>query len=123
MSNEKIVVPREMLKHAINYTALHDGYGYDIVEVILRRGLEWQSEHPQVPTAEQFRNLYKGRSDYGPLDMIVDWQRRMYLAPEPEVPEEIKDLLYPRVSMDKWCDTDGANERIEKAYRRGQSSK
>ena len=50
--------------------------------------------------------------------MGIDYVRRMFLAPEPEVPEAIKDLLEgpeePGISARE------ANWRVIEAYRRGQ---
>lgn len=59
------------------------------------------SENPIVPTPEQEGDLIgywrtedrrAGYPTNGARAMAVEWQRRMFLAPEPEVPEEIKDL-------------------------------
>jgi hypothetical protein len=62
--------------------------------------IRWQSENPQVPTWEQKKALRchlhpaesKGNGAWmGTTDIedgAVEWQRRMYLAPEPEVPKD-----------------------------------
>ena len=94
MSEKKVVVPKEMLKCAINYTALPDGCGYDIVETILRRGLTYQSENPRVPTLEQWAECLTSiglannailTEQMVPRKEIAAWIFRMYLAaPEPE---------------------------------------
>ena len=94
MSEKKVVVPKEMLKCAINYTALPDGCGYDIVETILRRGLIYQSENPRVPTLEQWAECLTSiglannailTEQMVPRKEIAAWIFRMYLAaPEPE---------------------------------------
>ena len=94
MSEKKVVVPKEMLKYAINYTALPDGCGYDIVETILRRGLIYQSENPRVPTLEQWAECLTSiglannailTEQMVPRKEIAAWIFRMYLAaPEPE---------------------------------------
>jgi hypothetical protein len=66
------------------------------------------SENPIVPTIGDVIGLLQERALSGYLSeegccgisattircVMREWQRRMFLAPEPEVPEEIKDLLY-----------------------------
>ncbi len=46
---------------------------------------------------------------------------RMFLAPEPEIPEAIKDLLV--VPVTGMINGKQINDRIEKAYRRGLEAK
>ena len=46
----------------------------------------------------------------------------MFLAPEPEVPEEIKDLLWSIGGT--WMQTDKKhNNEVAEAYRRGKEAK
>ena len=64
----------------------------------LEAALLWLSENPIVPTNEQTQgvcdSIFVGPENLlDPRDAMVEWQRRMFLAPEPEVPEEIKDLV------------------------------
>jgi hypothetical protein len=101
----------------------------------LEAALRWQSENLQVPTAEQARELFSvvdhpvGASGDGwnkvVSDIAVEWQRRMYLAPEPEVPDEIKDIgiLFDILEPSRM----GASaESVKKygieCYRRGQKA-
>ena len=58
-------------------------------------------------------------------EFAIEWQRQMYLAPEPEVPEEISDLLYrhPKGFSDNFIGMDQADENTREAYRRGKESK
>ena len=107
MSDPKIKVPDGMLKAVISkddemYHS-HNGYTRDEQERMkLESALLWLSKNPIVPTDEQINKLWeswavpldpsaKGLGVYGPSrDQIrftsVEWQRRMFLAPEPEVP-------------------------------------
>jgi hypothetical protein len=52
------------------------------------------------------------------------WVRRMYLTPEPEVPEEIKDLLLTRgCHKDIEPFKDELNLRMAECFRRGQKTR
>ena len=119
MSDKKIVVPEGMLKAAEKSM----GWPHDDtrIKTALKAALLWQSENPIVPTDEQMREvldtMFVGPENLlDPKDAVVDWQRRMYLAPKQVVPEEIKDLL-----------VDGNDSlsslHLIEAYRRGQNSK
>ena len=125
---KKIIVPSGMFEAAKN-----SEYEPGSVEVrsILEAALRWLSENPIVPTIEQTGSLidwynHKKFGNGAVSDCAVEWQRRMFLAPEPEVPEELKDLLldeniptadYSRPNRDYY------NTQILEAFRRGQKSK
>lgn len=109
-------------------------------ESILEAALLWLSKNPIVPTYEQIESLLKicvqnvpgknGMTLYQ-KEFCKEWQRIMFLSPDPEVPEEIKDLLY--------CEQDRigihgdpvhaskliweSDRRAIEAYHRGQRSK
>ena len=97
---KKIKVPDGMLKAAL--TANVDGV--DTSERIAR-GLEasirWLSENPIVPTLDQWESCYRGipsgsypSSSEVEIAQCVEWQHRMFLAPEPNpVVQKIKDSL------------------------------
>ena len=112
MNDPKIKVPEGMLKAAFNGAGktVQGCPWQEIAAASVEAALLWMSENPIVPTtsqAEVVRDAVdkvmehgKGRllngsmvSD-GVIETCVEWQRRMFLAPEPEVPEEIKDLLW-----------------------------
>jgi hypothetical protein len=131
MSKKQCVVPEGMLKAAHEANFSLDAPVRQIVEAALR----WQSENPIVPTQEQYEELHK-KWRYDGITKASSaiefqricraWQRQMHLAPEPEVPEDIKDLLMgsaytPMTGMvelnPEW------DKRIIEAYRRGQASK
>lgn len=120
----------------------------------LESALRWLSKNPIVPTDEQAQVMlekvfndppfiYSSPNDEMPgqnilinreqltcphlsreQEVFAEWQRRMFLAPEPEIP---KDLCIPENSG--MCTgtpvvlTSYANQRIIEAYRRGQRSK
>jgi hypothetical protein len=49
--------------------------------------------------------------------------RRIYLAPEPEVPEEIKDLLIEDTLDGTTCRAANSNTRVIEAFQRGQKAR
>lgn len=95
----------------------------EIVEAVLR----YISEHPQVPTLKQLREIETcaAHEPQGSTrwlsDIITEWQRRCFVQEEPEIPEEIKDLLG---MMDAYMDHDPDSpsyprDLVFEAYRRG----
>ena len=81
------------------------------------------SENPVVPTDEQLQVFRKqwdsenwNRSQENRGDFfrwcLLEWQRRMFLAPEPEVPEEISNLMWKDWLQDS---VDWANPRMGNA--------
>ena len=90
-------------------------------DVVLAAALRWQSENPQVPTSlevcEMMAPMASIQTPSHFMYFAEQLARRMYLAPEPEVPEEIKDLLWP--SSRSASDLDRA---VIEAYRRGRRS-
>ena len=121
---KKIIVPEPMLSAAEDSGA---GCGSRSCEMILEAALRWLSENPIVPTDEQAKLLGKvyasnnfGSDYHDSLKRtVVEWQRRMFLAPEPEVPEEVKDLLWDGQTGED----EEHNRKIIEAFNRGQKSK
>lgn len=124
---KKIRVPSEMVQAAVEATC-YTSLGMDEHDKLIDKALEaaflWLSEHPQVPTDEQAEKIWNEdvtwyRSCAKPVKQIIEaWQRRCFVQEEPEIPEEeIKDLLIP-VGLN-FSTTDGSNQRILEAYRRG----
>ena len=141
--SDKIVVPGGMLDAALEVARERRGYPHLAslgtarlkanVQAELEAALRWIAKNPIGPTNEQAKELWRtstaGETNEARRASLaaVEWQRRMFLAPEPEVPEEIKDLLfvggiltadqvlneYPKGEVDKL---------ILEAYRRGQKS-
>lgn len=126
---KKIKVPEGMLEAAMRASmeaGLGIGPSTELV-IPIEAALLWLTEHPIVPADEQLDSLLY---DFGLQDhenakpyskaqarcLVVGWQRRMFLAPEPEVPEAIKDL------MDQYCSESYRGDLLE-AYHRGLRSK
>lgn len=127
MSERKIVVPEGMLKAARQSLA---GLGVPRLhlETMALAMVHYLAEHPILPTPDQAFKLAQeceSSPNVVPLrDALELWQRRMFLAPEPEVPEAIKDLLWKDVpATDEHDDpTSVHNTLILAAYIRGQNS-
>ena len=134
MAERRVVVPDGMLKAAVP-CYLPDR---QLVHSILEAALLWLSENPIVPTSEQLHSII-GKLPMAMCDivwterdraLIAEWQRRMFLAPEPEVPEEIKDLLSNPEQFDPhpfFGGKIGLHEVVEaiavEAFRRGKASR
>ena len=140
---KKILIPKEMAQAAhqaffnMNSIGGTRGDRSDGERMIfaLEAALRWLSEHPAAPTLEQIKSIKSQTSleEINPAcvyHICLEWQRRMFLAPEPEVPEAIKDLLLPT----KFVDSDNnsrslsitaelANKHLIEAYKRGKDSK
>ena len=100
MGEKKIVVPTGMLKAAMN--SIQPSVLVGTISVSLKAALLWLSENPPVPT---FRTVDECGSagmcyadgldgEFCRTKDVIEWQRLMFVAPEPEVPEEIKHLLW-----------------------------
>lgn len=103
MNEKKYIVPEGMLKAVEGrYRMVYSsGFNPPVVRANLEAALRWLSENPIVPTDQQEMEIYKKYistvSDKAyPIYLLKEWQRRMFLAPEPEVPEAVKDILYVR---------------------------
>ena len=99
------------------------------VPVILEAAITWLSQHPIEPTDQQMRDIFdtpgysQGWSSH--KHYLKEWQRRMFLAPKPEVPESLKDILFyvgSGLHSDCQSGVDEANAVVIEAYRRGQAS-
>ena len=140
--SKKIVVPEGMLKAAIGqalesgkvmkrrlwteFFGSHDATCVQFTREMLEAALEWLAEHPIVPTDEQFQKMcgfydWIMRRDYEKMrDLIRKWTGMMFVAPEPEVMEAVKDLL---VKNPDHPDREEIDKRILEAYRRGKEGK
>jgi hypothetical protein len=136
MSEKKYIVPAGMLDATFSHAPMVTCKASmrDALEAALR----WWSKNPTVPTTDQAMEIGKKFSnqpsvcDYV-MQVCVEWQRRCFLAPEPEVPEEIKDLLYSECEQRHeriGCSDPKeagrfiteSDRRVLEAYRRGQES-
>ena len=96
MTDERIQVPEGMLKAAIDAQEMR--CDPTITKIGVEAALRWWKANPIEPTDDDCISIgqaWNGNSAGNPFWKFVatEWQRRMFLAPEPEVPEEIKDLL------------------------------
>lgn len=101
MSDKQYVVPEGMLKAVHDASRnfeqrLPEGFYF---APLLKAALRGLSENPIVPTDEQIDSMSRGLhwgwdSEWRThvRDWCVEWQRRMFLAPEPAVPEGIKGV-------------------------------
>ena len=125
----RIKVPEGMLDAAMQ-ASMEAGLGIGPsteLRVVLEAALRWQSKNTPHPTDKEFGELVVSCSSAEKWEHLTEWMRagmlchewvcRMYLAPEPEVPEEIKDLLYDPKDGPTKVDR---NDAIIEAYRRGQ---
>ncbi len=133
MSDKKIVVPEGMLEaagkvfDAERRRVMEDRLAWSVFRQMMEAALRWLSENPVVPTLPQMRAVETSAAHEATgstawlSDAIMEWQRRMFLAPEPEVPEAITDLF----SVCTFGDELNAKVRkaIVEAYDRGQKSK
>lgn len=137
VQKKKIKVPEGMLKAAID--ASHQAnrpcpeFAFEYYRPILEAALRWLSEHPSVPTDEQWKELVKdwerGRHPMeapSMEDIYPLWASHMFTAPEPEVPDAVKDLLMIPPGQDGHPDSNkfcaDVNSNILEAFQRGQKS-
>lgn len=126
----KIVVPLGMLEAASGALAEARAKGLELTTVALEAALKWLGENPICPTQEQKDHLLKHFSPIGVerwdkgmwfnfiADCAVEWQRMMFLAPNPP-DEPIKDLLWD-LGTPTWRETEKKhNTEVWEAYNRG----
>lgn len=124
MSEKKIKVPEGMLKAAREATRQ-----WLLTEVALEAALRWLSENPIVPTDEQYSDLSAElvKYNYSLPSMkfaAIEWQRRMFLASEPEIPEEVRDFhAWAEVYFGSHPELENIKDNFMKAYRRGKESR
>jgi hypothetical protein len=122
----KIVVPEGMLG-AVLGNDLHALYTVNLVTTMIERALRWLSENPIEPTPGFGSRFMRTLGGYHETEKLVEWgaaewQRRMFLAPEPEVPEELKDLLEGMKSMPT-LEREWATRVALESYRRGKDGR
>jgi hypothetical protein len=125
--SEKIVVPQGMLEAACHSFGVVPSI--DRLEKAIEAALLWLSENPIVPTEDEAQYMYDGKNGLGHSATIqycmTQWQRRMFLAPEPKVPEEITKLtneLLALIPQDSLIRND-IRAAIHEAYRRGKAAR
>ena len=146
MSETKIQVPVGM-SEAFHKAENHEGFKWDdaVLDAMLSAALRWLSENPIVPNEadvmeilqERVRSHHISGEEYCAIPpatvrfVIREWQRRMFLAPEPEtsLPEEwiracARNVPKGAVTMKIYSAQGILLETVDlEAYRRGQQSK
>lgn len=123
----RIKVPGGMLKAAS--LAIDSEFGapasalvVNRMRVALESALGWVSENPIVPTNEQIRDIFATRHYGVSCDdqraYYAEWQRRMFLSSEPEMPE-ISDKVRADCNMACLLHLVGCVERGEIESARG----
>ena len=98
MSEKRYVVPAGMLRVAMEHInmAMPESVSQSYhVKQGLEAAVRWLAENPVLPTVDQVRSISAESIGVGyarDVQVCAEWQRRMFLAPAPEIPEEIKDL-------------------------------
>jgi hypothetical protein len=134
MSDKKYLVPEGMLKAAQSAGVQADGFRAYNLAVCLEAAIRWLAENPVVPTDAQAQAMIRveSKATGHSWDMIKapgsEWQRICFLAPEPEVPDAVKDLMVFRdqyIPIDLKIEITAAdvNQRILEAHRIGKSGK
>jgi hypothetical protein len=133
MKDKKYRVPEGLLKSAVAnlihcWDRIPRSTDYSSKQVQLamaacEAGIGWLAENPIMPTMRQLNDMYKkvdtgNGGTYIPA-YLAEWQRIMFLAPEPAIPEAVQDLLYDEFV----ATTEKINEAIIKAYRRGREGR
>lgn len=129
---KKIVVPEFMLKAAYDAQLPADNPSYSWEESavhtrefyrrILGAAFHALAEKPIVPEIQFCHDMVAKRHESLTEQTFIqrtscEWQRRMFLAPEPEVPEEIRDLYEDNgPHSPRW------KNAILEAFRRGQKA-
>lgn len=130
MSEKRYVVPEGMVQAgATGWLAARGEDGklnpMDVSRSVLIEALRWWSENPMVPTDQQLQEMRQAIPRNGlTYDswVAVEWQRRCFLAPEPEVTEAVKDLLLEKSAWISDILVNTVNRDLLEAYRRGQKS-
>jgi hypothetical protein len=131
--SDKYVVPEEGLKAAIDAAGqtVKGCPWQEIVSTALEAFIRWQSENPPVPTNGQIESM---RDHIGSQTSWIaevraicrEWVRRMYLAPEPTVPDfdHVKRFVLDFNGIPTGDEMVLASnyDKLLNAYRRGQKA-
>jgi hypothetical protein len=124
MGERRIKVPDGMLKAVSENWPIRCMEDKAHVMATLEAALRWLSENPILPSPPQRINMSREFVTDKAWVLCEAWQRRMFIAPEPEVPEAVKDLLAPPgIHTNFTVPNDIHDVQIIEAYRRGQHSK
>jgi hypothetical protein len=123
MNERKIMVSEGMLSAAMVAVSGKSWSQLGLVEKMLEAALKWLSENPIIPSIEQAVDMYDKFPVNTTRNCCVEWQRRMFLSPEPAIPEEIKDLMMDRPHSDDILSHEEVNAAIMEAYQRGKAAR
>ena len=99
VSERKYVVPDGMLEAAVDAAVKFSGANTiqasprvkaeieESFRVAIEAAIRWLSENPIVPTDKQYYALCEAQPNN--VLRVVEWTRRMFLAPEPEAPKDV----------------------------------
>ena len=126
MGEKRVVVPEGMYDAAMKYQDSGIQCG-----AALEAALRWLSENPIVPSVEQcdaIRDVLGPREDlmqWQVKEVAFEWQRRIFLAPEPNPLDDLYIFPNQFIPVDLKVDisANDVNVRINEAYRRGQQSR
>lgn len=128
----KILVPEGMLKAAMDWAVTNHVHGMVVVGGVVEAALRWLSENPIVPSEAEMAKIMaywrEGHPENFYIYCSVEWQRRMFLAPELEVPEEFNKaviFILDEVSRRETAPSNAVPKLFKafEAYRRGQKAK
>ena len=126
-----VTIPKGM-SEAFHKAENHEGFKWDdaVLDAMLSAALRWLSENPIVPTDGEAKEIWRDTGLCNEVDddelrcIVVEWQRRMFLAPEPEVPSEIRDIdAWLTVYLGSHPEIENIRRNFLLTFRRGQQSK
>lgn len=135
MIDKKIIPPDDMIEAALN--ALAKKWATDMddsvkrihrwnIECVLIAALTWLSENPIVPSSEMVQKIYGQMRIPGDRDSIrygaSQFQRYIFLAPEPVKPKELDDLYAEEQPYVLTINRSQYNVDLIEAFRRGQKA-
>jgi hypothetical protein len=129
MSKRKIVVPEEMLRAAV--AVVSGGIYAPVLKSVIEAALDWLTDDKNIvsllppDTLTKIAKRVPGRmlTQTTALLAVHVGLEEMFLSPEPEFPEEIKDLLlYGADFIHGQNAADEANKNILKAFRIGKEA-
>ena len=134
-SPKKIAIPEQMLKAGwgefCSFESSRAVSGEEF-RAGLEAALQWFTEWPIEPSLEKIRRMFPNCTSPSEIkEICVKWGRNIFVAPEPEFPDQIKDLLWsPHGSYvsdlklkQVQCECDRHNAALAEAYRRGKASR
>jgi len=128
---EQIEVPEGMLKAFIlarygSHASNGDSHIPGLHRMEIAAALLWLAENPIVPTdgqCEEMIQSYARQGDKGSRNIAIEWQRHMFLKREPELPAEVKALLWSARHFPDTGSQHRHDEAVRKAYELGKQAK